>query len=48
MKIKNRIIVLLLAPIALFFLTAGHHFETDLAKKYPERDLLDLSSRYKS
>jgi len=42
MKIKNRIIVLLLAPIALFFLTAGHHFETDLAKKYPEMDLLDL------
>lgn len=42
MKTKNRILLLLLTPIALIFLTAGHHFETNLAKKYPQMDLTDM------
>lgn len=40
-KVKNSIFLLLLSAI-LFISTSGHHFETDLAKKYPQMDLTDL------
>jgi len=40
-NIKRSILLFFLSAI-LIISTSGHHFETDLAKKYPQMDLTDL------
>ncbi|MDQ8140833.1 DUF4331 family protein [Chryseobacterium sp. CFS15] len=42
MKILKKSLFLLFVPVALVLSTSGHHFETDLAKQYPQMDLTDL------
>jgi len=42
MKTIKKTLLLILIPGILVLLTAGHHFETDLAQKYPQLDLTDL------